>query len=189
MQQGRAKNVLLLHGLKTVRAAGLKAASRIEVGTGCKRRCESFNGRIERGPLLPHARAMPYFSEQQKKLLSDVELILLVNAKTPAGFFGYPSGAAADDDRAGWVLPPGCTVLELAAVEDDGVDCLERLADGLGLASDAFEVVGHKVPDMPAPSKALDARLVGDVMASMLPDGFILSDEGTQRSSSSIAAV
>jgi acetolactate synthase-1/2/3 large subunit len=182
IEQGKAKSVLLLHGLMTTRAAGLRAASRIEVATGCTRRIPSFNGRIEKGPDLPLAKSMPYFSEQQKKLLGDIEVILLVNAKTPAGFFGYPS-KGENDDRAGWVLPPGCDVVELAAMEDDGIDCLERIAELLGAAQDAFEVVGRKVPNMPALENPLDARLLGDVMANMVPADFILSDEGNERQS------
>lgn len=185
--KGTANRVLLLHGLKTLREEGLIAAAKIEKAIGCKRFAPTFNARVARGPGLPRVDTLPYFSEQQKERLKDIDLVLMVNAKHPAGFFGYPEGGAGGP---GWVLHDKCQVIELASYQDDGVDLLQRMAARLG-ASDYDTVKQNRPTPEDAlgkdPTQPLDARGIGRIMAAHLPENFILANEGATMGGAVIA--
>ena len=65
-------------------------ANRIAAATGCRLLAEGSNARIQRGQgRLPLDR-VPYVMEQAVAALKGVEHLVLVNAKEPIGFFGYP---------------------------------------------------------------------------------------------------
>lgn len=186
-ERGAGKNVLLLHGLKTLREDGLIAAARVAEAAGCRRLVPTFNGRKTKGPGLPSSTAIPYFAEQQVQILKDVEVLLLVNAKHPAGFFGYPEGG-----HPSWVLPKGCRIIELASYHDDGVALLQRIADALGAPAHGYAVVEPKRPSSEAMQKdagrLLAADVIGRAMALHVPDNFILANEGNTLGGAVLAA-
>ena len=45
---------------------------------------------MTRGVGVPAFERIPYFPEQAHQLLADVERLILVEAKPPVSFFGYP---------------------------------------------------------------------------------------------------
>lgn len=92
---------------------------------------------------------------------------MLVEARPPVSFFGYPG-------LPGALAPPGCAFDLLASLDQDGPAALEWLADELGApagrASDAPRpVLPHGEPLTPA--------AIARTVAALAPEGSILSEE------------
>lgn len=161
------RSLLLLRG-RCLEAEGLKAAGRIAAATGARIAHDYFTPRITRGAGLPAIERIPYFSEQIVECLAGLEQIILVGAPPPVTFFAYP-------DKPSWVTPPGCELLTLAAPDEDGAAALIALADALG-AKAPGNLVQLVRPDLPADG-ALTPDSIGAVMARLMPDDAILSDD------------
>jgi acetolactate synthase I/II/III large subunit len=84
------KGVMLLLGGLALREGAQRQAHRIAAATGCRLLAEGSNARIQRGQgRLPLDR-VPYVVDQATAVLKDVGHLVLVNARDPIGFFGYP---------------------------------------------------------------------------------------------------
>ena len=174
MSMGMGSEVLLLHGLKTARKDGLIQSWRIAEATKCGNMLPTFNGKVEYGWDIPQVNTIPYFAEQQVQLLSKYKIILLVNAKHPAGFFGYPEEA----NKPGWVLPDGCQVVELASVHDDGIQYLTDLANALNAPVYMPSSRAPPVTKTFNPNDNLNPKSIGIIMSKYLPEEFVMVDEG-----------
>jgi acetolactate synthase-1/2/3 large subunit len=161
------RSMLILRG-RCLEAAGMMAAGRIAAKTGARIAHEYFTPRITRGAGLPHIERIPYFGEEIAERLSGLEQIILVGAPPPVTFFAYPR-------RTGWVTPDGCALITLAQAQDDGAAALAALADVLDAHQDAPPVTLIR-PAMPAPG-ALTSAAMGAIMARLMPDDCILSDD------------
>lgn len=164
LRQGGA--ALLLGGL-ALREGALRAAARISAATGCRVIAATFAARLERGAGRPAIERLPYFPEQALGMLEGLRRLVLVGTQTPVAFFGHPSLPSV-------LVPPGCEVLTLAAPEEDVAAALESLADRLG-APAANGAAALKRPDLP--SGPLDAAKAGAVVAALMPENAIISDE------------
>jgi acetolactate synthase-1/2/3 large subunit len=161
------RSMLILRG-RCLEEAGLRAAGRIAARTGARIAHDYFTPRITRGAGLPSIERIPYFGEEIAERLSGLEQIILVGAPPPVTFFAYPG-------RTGWVTPEGCALLTLAEPREDATAALVALADALDARAPG-RIVDLLRPDMPAPG-ALTSAAMGAVMARLMPDDCILSDD------------
>jgi acetolactate synthase-1/2/3 large subunit len=119
-----------------------------------------------RGRFQP--RQIPYFPEPAIELLGDLENLVLVEAKTPVSFFGYP-------ETPGLLAPESCAITVLAGLHEDGPASLEAVAEECGAAREVpvFDCEAVTVPaDGP-----LTLENVGRVMAAWLPENTLIAEE------------
>ncbi len=161
------RSALLLRG-PCLEREGLAFAGRIARATGARLFHDYFTPRITRGAGLPRVERIPYFAEEILEFLGGLEQIILVGAPPPVSFFAYPS-------LPSWMTPPGCNLLTLAEPGDDTVAALAALTDVLK-ADAPGQTVTRIIPDLP-PDGALTADAMGAIMARLLPDNAILSDD------------
>jgi acetolactate synthase-1/2/3 large subunit len=159
---------LLLLGGRALREAGLRAAGRVAAHTGARLASETFVARLERGAGLPAVEKLPYFPEQVTDSLKRFAHLVLVGAKEPVSFFGYPNGV-------GRPRPESCALHALASPSADALAALEALADAVGAPRDAALPAPAKRPDRP--SGALSPSSLGAAIAALQPEGAILVDE------------
>ncbi len=161
------KTALLMRG-RCLERAGVEAAGRIAAATGARLFHDYFTPRMTRGEGLPEVERVPYFAEDIVEFLTGLEQIVLVGAPPPVTFFAYPG-------KPSWVTPEGCDLLMLASPQEDSVGALAQLADALGARAPG-RVVRRAVPDMPLHG-ALDSFSMGAIIARLMPDNAILSDD------------
>jgi len=97
---------LLLGGL-ALREESLALAGQIATKTGCVIHSEYNNARIQRGAGRVHAKSIPFSVNAALEMLKDFEHIVLVGAKKPVAFFGYPN-------KPSYLYPKNCEVNVLA---------------------------------------------------------------------------
>jgi acetolactate synthase-1/2/3 large subunit len=166
LRQDRRKALLL--GGRALREPGLIAASRIARMTGAKLFAEVFPTRLERGAGLPHVERIAYLAELASVQLADVDDLILVDAKAPVSFFAYPG-------KESYLVPPTCTVHELASSSQDAVGALEQLCTRLG--ADQVEPALQQPLRPPIPSGKLTAEKVCQALGHFLPERAIIADE------------
>lgn len=158
---------LLLLGDVALREEGLRHAARIAAATGCDLLAQTSNARVERGRGRPAVERIPYAIDQALARLASYRRIVLAGAPEPVGFFAYP-------ERPGRLVPPGAEVMTLAMPGDDIVSALAWLAEEV------------RAPDrLPAPEPVAPAEVdgpitrdaIGHVLARMMPENAIVSDE------------
>ena len=168
---GGARTALLLRG-DALRREGLEAAGRIAEKTGARLLCDTFTPRIERGAGLVPVERLPYFAEQASEALSTVDHLILVGSKPPVSFFAYPG-------KASWLSPDGCSIHVLSHPHENGQAGLRALADAVGASPSVKVVAGMDVIDVNGDlGGALDSFGVGRVLASLLPEGGVIVDDG-----------
>ncbi|HEV7871643.1 MAG TPA: acetolactate synthase large subunit, partial [Modestobacter sp.] len=160
-------STVLFLGGRALDEAGLRAAAQVAAGTGARLLAETFPARMARGAGVPDVLKLPYPPDGARKQLDGVEHLVLVGAKEPVAFFGYP-------DMPGRLVPEGCTVHVLATPEEDGVGALHALAD-LAAPGATPQVAEGRRPDLP--TGALDIRSFADVVGALLPERAIVMDE------------
>ncbi len=162
------KAALLLGGT-SLRAAGLRAASRVAVASGAALLGETFPARLERGAGLPAVDRLGYFAEMAQDQLEAVRHLVLVDAASPVSFFAYP-GKASD------LVPEGCSVHTLARPGEDATAVLESLAEALDAPADAMLPATASRPDKPL--GPLNVETLAASIGSTLPEGAVVVDEG-----------
>ncbi len=157
----------LFLGGKALRMEGLLAAKRIEAATGAKLICETFPARLQRGRGRPSVDRLEYFGEMAQERLKGFKHLITVGAKPPVSFFAYPG-------KPSTLWSETCAIHELANQQNDQILALEALADYLG----APEVAVDEKPPVPSlPDGPMTADAVNAVVAQMLPENAIVSDE------------
>ncbi len=159
--------MLLLAG-EGVKERGLALAGAIAKKTGARILAQGSNAVLQRGAGRVPVERVPFPVPQAVQLLKDVQRMILVGAKAPVAFFGYP-------DRPSILTQEGCTFHPLTTLAEDSVDALERLAD----------MVGAKVADAPVqqpftpgmPSGTLDPEKIAAVLGNLIPENAIVVDE------------
>ncbi|MUL83741.1 MULTISPECIES: acetolactate synthase large subunit [unclassified Mycolicibacterium] len=151
--------VLLIGGAATG-VDGLQAAARIRAATGARALVETFPARLARGQGVPAIERLGYLAEQATQQLSGATHLVLVGAKSPVSFFAYPGKPSV-------LVPDGAEVSALA------IDDLSSLADELGGA------VSSAPQPSPAelPTGTLNPQNLAQVIAALLPENAIISDE------------
>jgi acetolactate synthase-1/2/3 large subunit len=161
------RSALLMRG-RCLERTGVEAAGRIAAKTGARLCHDYFTPRMTRGAGLPAVERIPYFAEDIVESLKGLEQIVLVGAPPPVTFFAYAG-------KPSWVTPEGCALLSLAEPQEDMAGALEALADALG-ARETGRLVERVIPDLPAHA-SLDANKMGAIIARLMPDDAILSDD------------
>jgi acetolactate synthase-1/2/3 large subunit len=105
---------------------------------------------------------------QALQVLKDVQQLILVGAKAPVAFFGYPNQPSI-------LTPEGCTISTLTTLEDDSIDALERLAGAVSARLTDVPVQQSCSPGMP--TGALDPEKIGAVLGNIIPEHTIVVDE------------
>ncbi len=159
---------LLLLGGRALREADLRTAGRIAAHTGARLACETFVSRLERGAGLPVVEKLPYFPEQVADSLKRFAHVVLVGAKEPVSFFGYPNGV-------GRPTPESCSLHTLATPGASALAALEALAVAVGAPREAALAAPAKRPERP--TGALSPQALGAAIAALQPEGAIVVDE------------
>ena len=159
---------LLLSG-SALQAGGLGAAERLRAATGVRVFADRYAARMARGGNIPAVERIPYFPEPAQALLAGLERLVLVEARPPVSFFGYPGVRSL-------LAPEGCAFDMLASEDQDGVGALEWLAQELGAPpADSAAPVPPR-PTLPS-GEPLTAAAVGRAVSALVPEGVIFSDE------------
>ena len=122
--------------------------------------------RMERGRGRFPLERIPYFPEAAEKTLAGLKHLVLVETEAPVSFFGYPG-------RRSELAPEDCVLHVLAGREENGAEALMALAGEFGARP--FELVAS--PEAGAPEGPLTPESIGQLMATLLPDNAIISDE------------
>jgi acetolactate synthase I/II/III large subunit len=160
------------------REPGLRAVSSIAAATGATALIETFPARLERGAGLPALERLGYFPEHANAQLDGIEHLILAGAHAPVSFFAYP-GHPSD------LTPNGAHVHALADSTHDIVAALRDLAE-LTAAGVAPSLAAASTPELP--SGELTPENWVDVLAALLPEGAIISDESNTSGASLPAA-
>ncbi len=158
---------LLLSGT-ALQERGLRAAAALGVRIFAHR----YAARLTRGAGIPPVERIPYFPENAQALLAGFERLILVEARPPISFFGYPGVRST-------LAPENCAFDVLATESQDGAGALEWLASELGASTP--EIVPVPRPALPV-GEPLSAATVGRTVAALLPEGAIISEESVSSS-------
>ena len=161
------KTALLLGG-NALRERCLVAAARIAAHNGVTLLAETFPARLERGAGLPAVERIAYLAELASVQLADVRHLVLVDAKAPVSFFGYPG-------KKSYLVPDTCSVHTLATPAQDASASLEKLAAALGAAQ--ARPVLQQAGRPPRPRGRLTAAKVCKAVGHLLPENAIVVDE------------
>jgi acetolactate synthase-1/2/3 large subunit len=159
---------LLLSG-SALQARGLRAAQCLRAATGARIFADRHAARMTRGGGIPAVERIPYFPETAQALLAGFERLVLVEARPPVSFFGYPGVRSS-------LAPEGCAFDVLASEGEDGAGALEWLAEELGETTAQAAGPAALPPALPR-GEPLTAAAVGRTVGALAPDGAILSDE------------
>lgn len=160
--------VALMIGDKALRQEGLDFAGRIAAKTGAVLFAPLSNKRVARGAGRVPVNRVPYVVEQAQAMLSAYKHLVLVGAKEPVAFFGYPNTPSR-------LVPDDCQVHLLAEAHYDLVGTLEALADAVG-ARGAAPVV-NEVNRPALPTGAIDQDKIAVMLTAMLPENAVVTDE------------
>jgi acetolactate synthase I/II/III large subunit len=163
------QRVMLLLSDEALRENVLVTAGRIVEATGVRMLSQQSNKRIERGAGRVAIERVPYPVDQAVATLKDVEILILVGAKAPVGFFAYPGKPSV-------MTQPNCKIIELAGRGDDLGHALNWLADELQINSKAAPKRASLVrPPLPTGKLTPDAVLAA--VTALMPDNAIIADE------------
>jgi acetolactate synthase-1/2/3 large subunit len=164
----RSAGTMLLLGGHGVRERGLALAGAIAKKTGTRLMAQGSNARLQRGAGRVPVNRVPYPVPQALHVLKDVQTMILVGARQPIAFFGYP-------DQPSILTQDGCAFHTLTRLEEDILDALERLADAVGARITEAPVQQPFTPEMP--SGALDPDKIAALLGNVIPENAIVVDE------------
>ena len=172
--------VAILVGERALRFDGLAAIARIAQKTGAKTFSQTFPARIERGRSVPPIEALSYLPERSVQQLKGIRHLLLVDTVVPVAFF-------ASQSRPSEIVPSNCEVHAVVRDDEDAVEALEHLVEALSAGHEELQLpVGLK--EEGAHTGRLNAASIGASVASLLPEGAIVSDEGLTSSQAILGA-
>ncbi len=162
----RTKKTALFLGFDALRVEPLSLAYRVGQATGARVMSETFPTIQDRGAGVFTPDRQIYLSEFAISQLSQLEAIVLVGAKTPVGFFGYP-------DIPSELLPENCEVVVLSEPGVDAVAALEALVSEVNAPS----ATPTDAPKPEVPSGALTTMSLAQAVGALLPADTIVVDE------------
>jgi acetolactate synthase-1/2/3 large subunit len=160
----------LLLGGSALLPAGFEPAAHLAAATGVRVFGHRNGARYARGGGRVAPLRLPYFPEPAEAALAGVMHLILVESVPPISFFGYPG-------RRSELAPPDCAMHVLASVEENGAEALRALARECGVETAPAPVLQLPQPEWPAGSAALTPDTIGRVLAHLLPEDAIVSDE------------
>jgi acetolactate synthase-1/2/3 large subunit len=166
LRSGKPASMVL--GGSTVNARGLEAAGKLAAATGVRVFADRATPRLAAGRGLFETQKVPYFPEDAAKALAGLANMILVEAKTPVSFFGYPNTPSSP-------VPADCAVSVLAELEENGVAALEALVEACGAGG--ASVVRNAGKAEIVTDGALTLESLGETVAALMPENAIVSDE------------
>jgi acetolactate synthase-1/2/3 large subunit len=162
------KKTALLMGGRALREPAMLEAAKLAAHSGVTLLSETFPTRMERGAGLPKVERLAYLAELATVQLTDVDHLVLVDAKSPVSFFAYP-GKQSD------LVPDHCTVHTLTAPDQDVTGSLSKLNEVLGASQADPALQPAKRPVRPRGK--LTAEKVCKAVGHLMPDNAIIVDE------------
>ena len=153
-------------GGQTLMGKGLPLAARL-AARGHRVFADRNAARVESGRGRFQPPRIVYFPGPAQAQLLGVKDLVLVEAKAPVSFFGYP-------DEASYLAPEDCRVHTLAGIGEDGLAALEQWVEMMGIPEAGFE--DPPEAELP-PDGPLTIDSIGATIAALLPEGAIVSDE------------
>jgi acetolactate synthase I/II/III large subunit len=168
LKSGNAVSIVL--GGTAVNPRALAAAGRLAATfPNLRVFADRSASRLASGRGLFDAPKVPYFPEDAAAAQAGLTNMLLVEAKKPVSFFGYPNTPSSP-------VPDSCAVSILAALEEDGTGALESLVNKCGAQNAALVV--SPAATTPAPIDGpLTLDSIGQTLAALMPENSIVSDE------------
>ena len=145
---------------------GLEAAGKLAAATRVRMYANRYAERIERGRGRFPLTRLEYFPEVADKTLAGLKHLVLVETEAPVSFFGYPG-------RRSELAPEDCQLHVLAKLDEDGAAALATLAAEFG-GRDFTQIAPA---DFGVPQGPLTLQSLGQLMAALLPDDTIISEE------------
>lgn len=167
LQSGEPCGILL--GGWTLLTTGLEAAGRLASGTGARVFANRFAARLESGAGRFAPERLAYFPEKAIAMLAGLKHLILVESQPPVSFFGYPN-------HPSYLAPEDCEVHVLAQAEEDGAEALAALVEECGVSEAAVPLAARRTAELQGGS-SLTPDTIGRVVAALLPEGAIISDE------------
>ena len=146
----------------------LALAAAIAEKTGARLFCDTFVPRLARGRGRARPERVPYLGEMAVMMMKDFRHAVMVGTKAPVAFFAYPN-------KPSTFLSPECKVYEPWSGANDVADVLMALAGEVGAKVGSVAGAGA-APDVPGAGK-LTVESLGNAVASLMPEGAIVSDE------------
>jgi acetolactate synthase-1/2/3 large subunit len=162
------KKTAILLGRRVTLENGLVAASKISEKTGAKLFTEVFPTRLQRGAGVPNVERIAYLAEMASVQLSGYDHLILIDAKAPVSFFGYPG-------KKSYLVPDDCQLHDLVTKEQDALKSLDALVAAVGASDTAPKLQEAKRPDLA--SGKLNAEKIAQAVGALLPANAIISDE------------
>jgi acetolactate synthase I/II/III large subunit len=159
---------LVLYG-QALSEAGLIAANRVAHVTGAQLRCPTQVSRMARGRGRVPVDRIPYALEGALKMLTGTKHVILVGAKPPTAFFGYPG-------KPSLMAPADSDTCVLARPEQDAIAALNALADELGAPKIVPVHEGEIKPQIL--SGKFEPVAFATTLAALLPENCIVAEDG-----------
>ena len=176
LKSGSGQKCLFLGG-RALREDALHQAGRIAAATGCRLVAETFATRHQRGAGRVAVEKLPYFGEQAEAFLKDFGTIVFCGAEPPVSFFAYPG-------KPSWLSPPDADLVRLASLREDALAALTALADALD--APAQPALVQAPTQFPAEPGKLNSMNLAAILAELLPENAIVSDEGATQGGASM---
>ena len=164
--RGDGKTLILLGG-HGFRAKSQQLAWRLAEATGAAIFGEFVAARVERGAGRLPLERVPYGTDAAVKALAPFKDIILVNARPPVGFFAYP-------DKPSRHYGSDTRLHVLSRPDQDAEAALQALVDVIGAAHAPFPA---RASDTVRATGAPTPPGLGRMLASVMPEGAIISDE------------
>ncbi|SDS61195.1 acetolactate synthase large subunit [Pseudomonas oryzae] len=161
------QNVLILLAGHGVLSAAQALAWRIASATGAKVMADYVSAHVARGRGRMQLDRVPYDMDAAISALQPFEHIILVNAKPPVGFFGYPELPSRQ-------YSPTTQLHVLSRPDQDAVGALKALVDALSAPEVENSDPGPRpetVSGTPTPEG------LAQTLAALMPENSIISDE------------
>ncbi|ETF03017.1 hypothetical protein W822_09340 [Advenella kashmirensis W13003] len=162
-----SKNVLILLAGHGVLSEAQSLAWQVASATGSTVMADYVTSHLARGRGRLQLERIPYGMETAIKTLSRFEHIILVNAKGPVGFFGYP-GMPSEQ------YPSSAQLHTLTRPDQDPIEALKGLINELNAPE--VELPDPGVRPYAASGKPTPEGLA-QTIAALMPENSIISDE------------
>ena len=160
---------ILFIGGKFLNEECLKLAAKIASKTGCRLVTDTFVSKIRRGAGLPIVEQVPYFAEMAEEFLRGVSGIVFVGSNPPVSFFAYPG-------KKSYLVADETKIINLCSPNHDGLNALTCLSDEAGHTEINKNLIQGSIQEIPTSGK-LDHSTLGPLLAGLMPDDAIVSDE------------
>lgn len=159
--------MIMIGGPELSKTRGLKA-SRIAKACGARISTDVFPTRQARGAGTAVIDRLPYLAELAVDSLKELDLLILIGAKSPVSFFAYPNVPSS-------IAPESCEQIVLATPQEDIDQVLDELLAELG--ADDVEPETYPLQIAEQPTGDLNPNALAMAIAHFLPEKAVVLDE------------